>query len=267
MSQHFIPNISIDQLLSSSDSDNEERENKNQEEIQESENKEQDSDESELGRVWPQQHKYIVYTNENESDHKNNITFLPNQFKKKSGIPAIHSSANPIKRTQTPPKLEKWLCLKLMHRSQRKGQKLSTFRQKNLVNRGTWRKWINVLKLNTWYKYSAQFKVNSKKFLRLDKYIKQRRHYSKTTKRFYYDPDHSHFGLFCTIEEYAVIHRKHAADSHQWRSARWFSDSIKRLIKNPKLMALLRPFMNRTERKLLHLFLCSKSYVKKIMVC
>ena len=211
------------------------------------------------------------YTNR----QKYNITFLYNANPRiKKRYPLGRSAQRRIPATNikrcTPDKFSKYKIIKDYHNYLRlhNAPTIKKFLQHYSNHFRGYTSFINKLSYSAWRRYSAKFKPGSQNFAKLEKYIQT--HSEKQTskhKRFYTDPEEPSYGLLPIFEEFLIEYRKIVASESQWRSIKWFVFEGKRILQNERLMSLLKPFMSQQERKLLKIVICSRSYIKNVIVC
>ncbi len=201
---------------------------------------------------------------------KHDVSFLRPEYKSRKGRGSVCPLWPRTCTKTTPDKFSLYKIIKKLHKyqnSNRKKKNISKFVQKYRNYHSGYKRYISKIKLSTWTKYSAQYKIGSAKYETLKKYIKKNKaKTAKRKKRFYLDPDIKSFGLFRVFEEYLVKFREVVANEYEWRSLRWLRNEGKRILKNERLLGLLKPFMERQEWRLLRELKCSRNYISNIVV-
>ena len=199
------------------------------------------------------------------------ITFLDNKLKTRTN-PGVYEQAKHtgIKRC-TPNKLTKWKIINLWHKyEETRGPQatLKRFRRKYRNKYSGAKSWINKISKFTWHRYCSEFKVDSEKFKKLEKYVKKTKEkISKKKKRFYRDPELEHCGVFPIFEEYLIKYRQLIATEYNWRSVAWMVKEAKRIRKNKKLFKLIKYLMSEQEKKCTRYLKCTRQYIHRIAVC
>ncbi len=203
-------------------------------------------------------------------DRRYNVTYLPNRFKTRQN-PGFATAAHWPRtgKKVTPDKLSKLRIIDKLHRYwQRPGRlSLKKFQRKYRNRHSGHCSYISRLSLRAFRRYQANFKEGSVKYQELKDYCKNTRHkLCRQKKRFYVDPAGPTLGLLPIFEEFLVDYRKVVATEYEWRSVKWFTSEAKRILKNVKLIGLLKPFMGLNEKKFIRKLKCDRSYINKIVV-
>ncbi len=208
----------------------------------------------------PIQFERKIITNGGQYD----ISFLQNSYKKRKNRGCVHPKWPRSCTKTTPDKLSLYKIIKKLHKF--KGS-IPKFRDKYKNYHTGYKRYISKIRYHTWMHYSADYKIGSAKFEQLKKYIKNNKaKTSKRKKRFYLDPEIASFGLFPKFEKYLVLFREVVANEYEWRSIQWFRNEGKRILKNPRLLKLLKPLMKKQEWQLLPEFKCTRSYINNVVV-
>ncbi len=203
-------------------------------------------------------------------NRKYDVTYLPNKYKKRKN-PGIAETAHWPRRGKkvTPDKLSKFRIIGKLHRywARSPNPSLKRFQRKYRNRHSGHCSYISRLSLPALRRYQANFKEGSEDYEKLKKYCFETRHtVCKNKKRFYVDPDSTTYGLLPIFEEYLVSYRKVVATEYEWRSVDWFTSEGQRILKNVKLMGLLRPFMGADEKQFIEKLKCQRAYINKIVV-
>ncbi len=218
--------------------------------------------------------KYKRKVIQSSKGHRLDITFLDHRWKRIQHPGQSVKARHPrTVRRCVPDKTSKLFIIKKWHKWRRRGRSgkrrsLKAFRWRYRKHCAGKTKWINKLSESAWRRYQHQFTPNSAKYKILKEYVDTNpERETKRKKRFKVDPRKVSYGIWPVFEKFLVNYRYNVATEYQWRSIDWLKNEGKRILKNKRLMQFLRKLMDEKERQSLNLALCTRGYIRKIVVC
>jgi len=219
--------------------------------------------------VWsdteePIEHTYVT---SGPINRQRLITFQKNKYKQRKGCAKIIGYNPPQSTKYTPSLYNKYHILSAWHNfkgniSEFKGQHSAATDSK------AWPSHVRKITKRSWKRYRHKCYKGSVGMKQLTKYIlTHSKSHCEAKKRFRYNPDKPHYGVFPIWEQFHVLYYNLVAEANESRSVSFMQSNMRHVYKNVRIMSLLKQVMSNDEWQLLKICKFSRPYVYHVMVC